>query len=204
MFLSAFNIFVSQKNIDKSEQKSNFALIPCGVDTSLFYPMDKSEVRKGFGYDANEQLILFAGAFNNKVKNGTLAQEAVSKLTDVKLIELKGYTRNEVAQLMNAVDACLMTSHTEGSPQFIKEAIACNCPIVSVPVGDVTEVIEGVEGCYISSYDATELSETIKTALAFNKKTHGRERIIELGWNSKLIAKKLVDLYNFIQNKNKN
>jgi len=204
MFLSAFNIFVSQKNIDKSEQKSNFALIPCGVDTSLFYPMDKSEVRKGFGYDANEQLILFAGAFNNKVKNGTLAQEAVSKLTDVKLIELKGYTRNEVAQLMNAVDACLMTSHTEGSPQFIKEAMACNCPIVSVPVGDVTEVIEGVEGCYISSYDATELSETIKTALAFNKKTHGRERIIELGWNSKLIAKKLVDLYNFIQNKNKN
>jgi glycosyltransferase involved in cell wall biosynthesis len=200
MFLSAFNIFVSQKNIDKSNQKRNFALIPCGVDTNLFYPMDKSEVRKHFGFDVNEKIILFAGAFNNKVKNGELAQKAVAVLPDVQLIELKGYTRNEVALLMNAVDACLMTSFTEGSPQFIKEAMACNCPIVSVSVGDVPEVIEGVEGCYLSSYNELELIEKIKTALNFEKQTNGRYRIAELGLDSKLVATKIYEKYKFVQN----
>lgn len=201
MFLSAFNIFVSQKNIDKSNQKRNFALIPCGVDTNLFYPMDKLEVRKYFGFDAIEKIILFAGAFNNKVKNGELAQKGVALLQDARLIELKGYTRSEVANLMNAVDACLMTSYTEGSPQFIKEAMACNCPIVSVPVGDVPEVIEGVDGCYLSSYNELELSEKMKTALSLSKKTNGRQRIIELGLDSKLVAQKIGDVYKYIQNK---
>ena len=198
MFLSAFNIFVSQKNIDKSEQKSNFALIPCGVDTSLFYPMDKLEVRKHLGFAPNEKLILFAGAFNNKVKNPELAQKAIRSFSDVRLLELKGYTRAEVAMVMNAVDVCLMTSYTEGSPQFIKEAMACNCPIVSVPVGDVPEVIEGIEGCFLSSYEVTELCEKIKFALDFKKKTIGRERILKLSLDAKMIAKNISNVYKLL------
>jgi glycosyltransferase involved in cell wall biosynthesis len=202
--LSAFNIFVSQKNIDKSQQISNFALIPCGVDTDLFNPMDKLESRMYFGFDPNEKIVLFAGAFNNNVKNPELAQKAISKLSSVRLLELKGYSRSEVAMLINAVDLCLMTSHTEGSPQFIKEAMACNCPIVSVPVGDVPEVIEGVEGCFLSSYNEIELSEKVKLAIEYGKKTNARQRIIELGWDSKLVATKISDIYKIVLNKNKN
>jgi glycosyltransferase involved in cell wall biosynthesis len=204
MFLSAFNIFVSQKNIDKSNQNRNFALIPCGVDTNLFYPLDKLESRMYFGFDPNEKIVLFAGAFNNNVKNPELAQKAISKLSSVRLLELKGYSRSEVAMLINAVDLCLMTSHTEGSPQFIKEAMACNCPIVSVPVGDVPEVIEGVEGCFLSSYNEIELSEKVKLAIEYGKKTNARQRIIELRWDSKLVATKISHIYKIVLNKNKN
>ena len=162
MFLSAYNIFVSQKNIDKSRQKHNFALIPCGVDTSLFFPKDKQEARRYFGFSANEKLVLFAGHFQNAVKNPELALSAVSLIPGVRLLELKGYTRQEVALLMNAVDACLMTSHTEGSPQFIKEAIACGCPVISVDVGDVKELIQDIEGCSIVERNAGAISKALQ------------------------------------------
>jgi len=204
MFLSAYNIFVSQKNIDKSNQKRNFALIPCGVDTDFFFPMEKSIVRKYFGLKTNEKVVLFAGAFSNRVKNGELAQQAVAMLTNVRLLELKGYNRSEVALLMNAVDICLMTSHTEGSPQFIKEAMASNCPVVSVPVGDVPEVIDGLEGCFLSNYDAIELSKKIKLALDFGKKTKGRERILELSLDAKMIAEMISNVYKLVLFKSKN
>ena len=86
------------------------------------------------GLDNKKKYVLFAGAFDNTVKNAPLAQEVVSLLPGVELIELKGYSRHQVALLMQAVDCFLMTSHSEGSPQVIKEALACSCPIVSVDV----------------------------------------------------------------------
>ena len=194
ILLSKFNIFVSQKNIDTVKPKRNYALIPCGVDTKLFKPLDKHECRIKLGFSENEKLVLFAGAFDNKVKNAELAHQAISLLQAVKLIELKGFTRQEVAILMNAVDAVLMTSRSEGSPQFIKEAMACNCPIVSVNVGDVKEVIFGVEGCFISINNADEIAENLQKAISFGK-TAGREKIIELGLDSETTAKKIINIY---------
>lgn len=195
MLLSAYNIFVSQKNIDKSKQKRNFALIPCGVDTKVFFPIDKTSARKYFGFNDTEKLVLFSGTFANTVKNGDLAQKALTSIPDTKLIELKGFNRIEVALLMNAVDVCLMTSFTEGSPQFIKEAMACNCPIVSVPVGDVSEVTNGVAGCYIGSYDANDLCKKIELAIDFRKKTNGREKILSSGLDTIEVAEKIASIY---------
>lgn len=68
----------------------------------------------------------------------------------MELIELKGYSHKEVVLLMCAIDVLLMTSITEGSPQVIKVAMACGCPIVSVDVGYVKERVEGVEGCLVA------------------------------------------------------
>ena len=195
MMLSEHTIFVSKKNIDKAALKRNFTLLPCGVDTSFFLPTDKLEARQSLGLDATKKLVLFAGSFDNYVKNSTLAQAAVSILSDVQLLELKGYSRQQVLQLMNAVDLALMTSFSEGSPQFIKEAMACNCPIVSVPVGDVPFVIDNVDGCYIASYDAADLAEKIKMALVYGKRTEGRKRIIELELDVNTVAEKLVKVY---------
>lgn len=50
---------------------------------------------------------------------------------------------------MNAVDAILMTSKTEGSPQVIKEAMACNYPIVATDVSDIKYMLGGMSGHYI-------------------------------------------------------
>jgi glycosyltransferase involved in cell wall biosynthesis len=201
MILSAFNIFVSAKNLHKSNLKRNFALIPCGVDMSIFYPMDKIVARKQLGFDLEQKLVLFAGDFNNTVKNPELAKSAVVALDRVQLLELKGFTRNEVALVMNAVDVCLMTSFSEGSPQFIKEAMACNCPIVSVHVGDVEEVIKGVSGCFLTSYDVRELSEKIEIALKLEKRTSGSERIMLKQLEQNAVVQKLIEIYTKILEK---
>lgn len=193
--LSAWNIFVSQKNIQLSGVEKRFSLIPCGVDTTVFKPMDKAICCQKFGFDPDEKLILFAGAFDNKVKNPELAMEAVAKIPDARLLELKGYNRTQVAELMNAVDVCLMTSHTEGSPQFVKEAMACNCPVVSVNVGDVEELLQGVENCRIVERKADAISEDLNALLQISVRSDGNKKISESGLASESVAEKIKGIY---------
>lgn len=198
MVLSSHSIFVSNENRLKSGLSKNFTLLPCGVDTKIFVPGLKGESRKLLGLEKDQKLVLFSSAFDLAVKNSELALSAIALLPDVRLIELKNYSRLQVALLMNAVDVALMTSFTEGSPQFIKEAMACNCPVVSVPVGDVPFVLEGVEGCFIAAYDAVDIAEKLKMAFMFGKRTEGRNRILELGWSTEKVAEKLLSVYGDI------
>ena len=198
MMLSAHNIFVSSKNLTTSGLTRNQSLIPCGVDINLFSPVDKVLARKDMGLDNAFTYILFAGAFQNKVKNAALAQASVAGIPKVTLLELKDYSREQVALLMNAVDVALMTSLTEGSPQFVKEAMACNCPVVSVPVGDVSEVLTGVEGCYISTYEPADVAEKIRLVLETGKRIEGRERIIYLKLDSDSVARRILEVYNSV------
>lgn len=196
--LSAWNIFVSQKNIQLSGVEKRFSLIPCGVDTNVFKPMDKAVCRQKFGFEPHEKLILFAGAFDNKVKNPELAIAAVAKIPDARLLELKGYNRTQVAELMNAVDACLMTSHTEGSPQFVKEALACNCPVVSVNVGDVEELLQGVEHCRIVEREVDKIADVLDEILHSPVRSTGNKKVNDAELDSNSITEKLLHVYKQI------
>lgn len=204
MFLSSYNIFVSQKNVDIAVPKKHFQLLPCGINSLNFQLLDKQEARSRLKLLPSKKYVLFSGSFSNKVKNSDLAQRAVHLLNEVELIELKAYTREEVNLLMNAVDATLMTSFTEGSPQFVKEAMVCGCPIVSVDVGDVAELTKAVAGCWIANYDAANLAAKLTEAFQFEGRTLGRQRILELGLENKTIAKKIDSIYNEIILRTKN
>ena len=119
----------------------------------------------------------------------------------MELLELYGNTRDEVILLMCAADVFLMTSVSEGSPQVIKEAMACGCPIVSVDVGDVKERVEGIMGCFVCPTNNPEaIASLLKEALSFEGKTMGRERILADGLDNKQVAERLIDVYNIIQN----
>lgn len=201
MFLSAWNIFVSKKTLDIAKPKKRFSLLPCGIDFSELQLTDKVEARKKMHLGANKHYILFAGAFDNTVKNASLAKEALTFLEnkEVELLELKGYFRDEVTLIMCAVDAFLMTSVSEGSPQVIKEAMACGCPIVSVDVGDVKERIAGIDGCFVAeTRDPQEIAELLKKAMAFDGKTNGRDKIIADGLDNRLVAERLLEIYQRI------
>lgn len=201
MHLSQWNIFVSRKTMNVVHPKKHYSLLPCGVDLAEMQLTSKVEARRQLGLDQKKHYILFAGAFHNQVKNATLAQEAVACLNDnnTELLELKGYSREEVTLLMCAADVFLMTSVAEGSPQVIKEALACGCPIVSVDVGDVGERINGTDGCYVAqSYHPMELMGLIQKALLFDGRTNGRERIINDGLENESVAGRLKTIYQSI------
>ena len=223
MRLSAYNIFVSKRNIaiairrkgDKAMRRlGKYSLLPCGVNLTDDQLTSRAEARNALGIVDDAKIVLFAGAFNNAVKDPALAQEAIDQcakftnglrvFNDLKdlndsaltLIELRGYTRAQVNQLMCAANCLLMTSKTEGSPQVIKEAMACGCPIVSVDVGDVAERVSGVEGCYVvSSREPAAIAEALQQALAFSGKTNGRQRIIEMGLSNEQVAERLMEIY---------
>lgn len=198
MRLSAWNIFVSRKTLEIAQPRQNHSLLPCGIDLSELQLTPKSNARQRMKLDSGKRYVLFAGAFDNQVKNAPLAKKAVELLncSTVELLELKGYSREEVTLLMCAADAFLMTSLTEGSPQVVKEALACGCPIVSVDVGDVKERVEAVEGCYVAkTRQPEELVELLKKALAFERRTKGREKIISDGLDNRQVAKKLMGVY---------
>lgn len=204
MWLSAWNIFVSKRNVDIAQLKKHWSLIPCGVALSDEQLMTREQARKELGWKATDKKVLFAGAFDTRAKNAPLAKATMALFEDVDLIELKGYSRSEVNRLMCAANCLLMTSHTEGSPQVIKEAMACGCPIVSVDVGDVAERTEGVDGCFVVPSEELrdkreelieELAKALKNAIVFDGRTNGREKILETGLTNEQVAQKIIDIY---------
>ena len=207
--MSAWNIFVSKRNMELAGavEGKKASLVPCGVELSDDQLQSRAEARKKFGWSTTDKKVLFAGAFDNAVKDPELAKQAMKELknegVNAELIELKGYNRHQVNTLMCAVDCLLMTSKTEGSPQVIKEAMACGCPIVSVDVGDVAERTEGVNGCHVVPIDdrlkmIDELAEALKKAIAFEGKTNGREKIIEEGLTNEAVVKKIMAIYESV------
>ena len=194
MHLSAYNIFVGKKLLNMSGYKKKNALVlPCGIDLNVVRSIPRKEALQKT--NRLKPFVLFAGSYARAVKNAPLAKEAMTRIPDVELVELDGYNRDEVTNLMNATSCLLMTSFNEGSPMVIKEAMACGTPIVTVDAGDAKNVIGGTAGCYIADYDADDIAAKIKKAMAFEGKTTGRSRIEELGLSNEYIAKKLIQTY---------
>lgn len=204
--LSAASIFVEGKMQSKLSPKEKSYIIPCGVDFTAFRPLSIGEKKGALNIKSNCVNILFSSSFCNPVKNYPLAKEACTHLErginkKVNLIELKGIERQQVNLIMNSVDCILLTSFSEGSPQFIKEAMSCNKPIVATNVGDIEWLLSSIPGHFITSFDPEDVAQKIQLALEFSEKygrTNGRDRIIELGLDSKTISKKILYLYNSI------
>lgn len=200
MRLSVYNIFVSeglQKTASCHHREQ--CVLPCGVDFKNIYPIERSKARNLLGWSADGKYVLFSGSFDNDVKNSSLAKAATKLIGDVRLMELHGYSREQVNWAMNAANCLLMTSFREGSPQVVKEAMTCGTPVVSVPVGDVAEVTAGIKGCYMTSYDPNEIAEGLRKALSFNGNTQGRDKIIEREFDNATIAQKLLSIYQSVK-----
>jgi teichuronic acid biosynthesis glycosyltransferase TuaC len=206
--LSSYSIFVEKRLSERIKAKKSFSIIPFGVDINEFKPSGKTEARKILGFPESDKIIMFSSSFTRREKNYPLAANAI-ELTgmDVRVIELnKNYSKAEMSLLYNAADIFLMTSLNEGSPQTIKEAMSCNCPIVSTDVGDVKKVTGEMNGCYISQCEPNDVAQKIKSAFEFSNfhgRTNGRERIKELRLDKENIAESVVSVYKEVLGKNK-
>ena len=195
--LSQYNIYVSQVVNKLIFENRRDAVIPCGINLEAFYPIEMKISRENLRMDSEKKYIIFGSSFSNEVKYARLAFSAIEKSGEnCELIELENRSREEVNLLLNACNLLLLTSFSEGSPQIIKEAMACNCPVVATDVGDIREVIKGTDGCYITSFDPEDVAEKIKLALQFKGRTNGRKKIQH--FDNDLIAEKVYNVYEQI------
>ena len=167
-----------------------------------FTLIPREEARREVGFEDNRKYIIFVSNPARTEKNYPLAQEAVRLLEDstVELVPVYDKPHDEVVKYFCAADALVMTSLSEGSPNVIKEAMACNCPLVVTDVGDVRWVTDGVEGTYVAdTYQPEEVADLLRKALQFGKRTAGRERILQLGLTTEAVARRILSVYESVK-----
>lgn len=196
--LSQYSIVVN-KNMLSYLSGNKKTWIPCGIDTALFSPVAKHSARVKLGFDQATKIILFSSTFDRIEKNYSLAIQALELINiEYELLEFTGYSRAESALLYTAVDCLLLTSIREGSPQVIKEAMACGCPIVSTDVGDISWLLGDTTNCYISSFEPQDIARKLVMVLSNGARSNGRERILELGLDLSSIAKQITHVYEVV------
>jgi hypothetical protein len=194
---SAHNILVSEKMAKYF--KGNYSVIPCGINTDVEL-IHREVTRESNKWGTNDFVILFSSSFDREEKDANFAFQVVdafSKTTtkSVRLIELKGYTRNEVTHLMQAADALIMCSKREGSPQVIKEAILNSLPVVSNDVGEVKSICSGIDHCFIVPKEVDEFVKSLQFLSMQNVRIQNRNPVFEK-FDNTLISSKIFTLYN--------
>jgi len=177
-------------------------IIPNGVDLSRFRPLPMDEARKHVGLPPDKKIVILISITEKRVKNIELASAAVRQLNDpgIDFRIVRGVPNEEIPFYLNAADVMILSSKWEGSANVIKEAMACNCPVVSTDVGDAEWVMKGVRGCYVTPLSKGELSDAVRKAIQFSSRTTGRQRIIDLKLGSDAVAEKLRRLYETVHN----
>jgi glycosyltransferase involved in cell wall biosynthesis len=174
-------------------------VIPGGINFELFHPMPKEKARQQLGLPLDRRLVLFPADPQRPVKRYPLAQRAVQWINEqgnmeVDLVVLSGVSHDEVPVYMNACDALILTSKHEGSPTVVKEALACDLPVVSVDVGDVRERIGQLEGCAVCKHDSVKaIAKKLQRVLLYPRPIGGRESIADL--DARVIAGQITDIY---------
>ena len=184
----AHGIVVKSKNLraalPRNIPPSKIRIIPNGVDLDKFRPLNRASCRNRLGWHEDRLNVLFPTNSGDPRKRPELARAAVQAAErfgfKIEMHHLKGVPHDEVPIWLNASDTVLLTSLHEGSPNVIKEALACNVPVVSVDVGDVCERIHGIEGCYIASADPNDLATKLRLVYESSRRVAGRSAVQNL------------------------
>jgi glycosyltransferase involved in cell wall biosynthesis len=179
----------------KIKRQAGVYVVPNGIDLELFRPLDQQQCRKKVGWSDARKYIVFVGDPIIPEKKYSLALESIAHLNnaEAEFRVIKDLPQEALPQYYNAADVLLMTSDYEGSPNVIKEALACNLPIVSTDVGDVAERLAGVRQCYVATGTKDDLAAKIADVLHNGGRSNGREHVLDLDLSS--IARRLLVLY---------
>lgn len=189
-------VIIKSYDMYRSLGMRHAVIVPNGVNMERFKSMKKEKCITMLGWNPTKKHILFPANVSRPEKDFALALSAIEQLKDVDIHTFDNVPNAETPCWYNAADVVLMTSKWEGSPNAIKEAMACGCPIVSVAVGDVAERTEGVDGCYIvPTREPKDIADALKQALAVSQRTKGREKIKADGLTNEQVARQIMELY---------
>lgn len=200
-FFYDFIIVKSQKMREKIKSLKNVEIVANGVNTNIFEEAVKNESLAKLGWDADSTHVIFVSNPERKEKNYKLAEQAVNLIggDNVTLKPVFNLAQEELPLYYSAADVLILTSLYEGSPNVIKEAMACNLPIVATDVGDVKWIIQNTDGCYITNTEPEDAADKLRMAIRYGRekgRTNGRERIKEIGLDSKSVAQKIISIYD--------
>jgi teichuronic acid biosynthesis glycosyltransferase TuaC len=175
-------------------------VIPNGVDLDRFKPIPRLEARRQLGWDPDEPTVLFAGDPRIPRKNHPLAvracELAAASIPGTRLRVASGLDPAHVPLMMSAADVLLLTSRLEGSPNVVKEAMAAELPVVSTPVGDVEERVDGVDGCYVRPHDAEALGDALVAALRHGRAPGARDAVAGVALEA--VARRVIGVYQSV------
>lgn len=190
------------KNKPKDADKAKIIYLPNGVNTSFFVPMERNQCKEKLGLDKSKRYILFMDSYNRRpCKRIDRYSETLSILkekyqhVDIEPLVLTNTARNLIPAYINASDLHLLTSDFEGSPNSVKECMACNIPVVSTPVGNVSDLLQEVEGSFVSkTFSPEELAELSDRSLR-TRLVDSRHSLAKKGLDIETVARRLLDLY---------
>jgi glycosyltransferase involved in cell wall biosynthesis len=193
-------ILVSDHMRNHLRTRAPIHIIPSGLDLNLFRPIPRDVARRQLGLDPNEHLALFVGRPYEVRKRPDLARaavEIVNRRLPTRLIIAWNIPHGTIPVYMSACDALLMTSSQEGSPNVVKEALACNLPVVSVQVGDVPERLRDIEGCEVTADDRPEtVAAALERVLRRGQRVDGRPAVESLA--EPLLTQRVIDIYRSV------
>src|SRR5579859_6180920 len=188
---------VQSQEMARQIKNSNAFVIPHEVDLEVFKPTDRMEARRALGLAPEKKYVLFAANPEIPVKRFPLARAAADVLEQqdalTELLVVYKEPQWRLALYMSACDVLVFPSYQEGSPNIIKQAMACNLPIVATDVGDVRQVIGKTRGCYLCNPTVTEFASRITQVLSPPRRTDGRERIRHL--DSSTVSERIIEVY---------
>jgi glycosyltransferase involved in cell wall biosynthesis len=152
------------------------AVLPCGADLELFRPRDRAEARRRLGLRADGRYLLFPAAPDRPVKRHDRALE-VARVADAELLSAGTIERAAMPDWINAANAVITPSENEGFGLGPVEALACDVPVLSTPVGIAPMLLAGVEGCLAGPFDAQAWGQLARRHLdAADPRVAGRRR----------------------------
>ncbi len=172
--------------------------IPTAVDTDLFKPIDKQTARKHLQLPENDIIFFFPADRHRPEKNFSFIEGLLPELKKTlkkDILLISGPQPSEkMLWFYNAADLIVFPSFYECSPVVMKEAMACDRPIVASNVGDIKKVIGDTAGCFVlDGWNEQEYLTAIMEALKI-KATQGRMKIFQQGYDWTTIGKKIYDV----------
>jgi glycosyltransferase involved in cell wall biosynthesis len=175
-------------------------VIPSGLNLEQFRPMPQAEARARLRLPEDRRLVLFVGRPDMARKRHDLARAAVALVDPALRAEFVlgwGVPHDDIPVYMNACDALVFTSMQEGSPNVVKEALACNLPVVSVDVGDVAERLRGVDHCELCADERPEtIAAALERVLRRGGRCDGRRAVLPLAED--LMTQRVIALYRSV------
>lgn len=176
-------------------------VIPHGVDLDVFEPMSQEAARDRLGWRADRYYVLFPYSKQRRVKNYPRARRVVDEAATaldrpIELTTVSGVDHHDMVRYYAASDALLLTSRHEGSTNAVKEALACDTPVVSVDVGDVASRVAPAARSRVCRADE-ELVAGLVDVLSGEGEPGGERRAVEdLGLDR--MAERIEEVYRSV------